>query len=215
MSERAALQVAEELRSLLMSGRYAPGERLPAERDLAARLGVSRPTAREAIGHLTEAGLVEARRGSGTYVTAVDVRALLEVRLQLEPFAAELAAARRDRAQARRLRELLAELAGAIDEPARFGELDALVHQEIWEAAGNPVLRETLDRLSGLALLSRAVTTADPKLRRATLKRMRQLVKAIAAQDAPAARHAMAQHLAEIAASAPPPPDQSGLTTLV
>jgi GntR family transcriptional repressor for pyruvate dehydrogenase complex len=204
MSERAALQVAEELRSLLMSGRYAPGERLPAERDLAARLGVSRPTAREAIGHLAEAGLVQARRGSGTYVTAVDVRALLEVRLQLEPFAAELAAARRTPAQNRELRRLLTELSAAVDEPARFGELDALLHQEIWDAAGNPVLRETLGRLSALALLSRAVTTADPKLRRATLKQVRRLARAIAGQDAQAARLAMAQHLEEIAASAPP-----------
>jgi GntR family transcriptional repressor for pyruvate dehydrogenase complex len=203
MSERAALQVAEELRALLMSGRYAPGERLPAERELAVRLGVSRPTAREAIGHLTEAGLVQARRGSGTYVTAVDVRALLEVRLQLEPFAAELAAARRDQTQVRRLRELLAALVAAVDEPPRFGELDALLHQEIWEAADNPVLRETLKRLDGLALLSRAVTTADPKLRHATLKQLRRLVRAIAGQDAPAARMAMARHLEEIAASAP------------
>jgi GntR family transcriptional repressor for pyruvate dehydrogenase complex len=202
MSERAALQVAEELRSLLMSGRYAPGERLPAERDLAARLGVSRPTAREAIGHLTEAGLVQARRGSGTYVTAVDVRALLEVRLQLEPFAAELAAARRDPAHVRALRKLLAELGTAVDEPARFGEVDALLHQAIWEAAGNPVLRETLGRLSAQALLSRAVTTADPKLRRATLEQMRRLVRAIGGQDPPAARVAMAQHLEEIGASA-------------
>jgi GntR family transcriptional repressor for pyruvate dehydrogenase complex len=213
MSERAALQVAEELRSLLMSGRYAPGERLPAERELAARLGVSRPTAREAIGHLTEAGLVQARRGSGTYVTTVDVRALLEVRLQLEPFAAELAAGRRDQAQVQQLRKLLGELGAAVDEPARFGELDALLHQAVWETAGNPVLHETLDRLSGLALLSRAVTTADPKLRRATLKQMRRLVRAIAGRDTTAARSAMAQHLEEIAASAPP--DQSGLTTLV
>ena len=61
-------QIAERVRVLIAQGRFASGERLPAERDLALQLGVSRPSVREALIALEVEGLIEVRTGSGIYV---------------------------------------------------------------------------------------------------------------------------------------------------
>ena len=72
--QRLYLQVAQQLQDLVSAGKFAVGTRLPAERDLAAQFGVSRPTIREAMIALEIAGLVEVRSGSGVYVQAVNVK---------------------------------------------------------------------------------------------------------------------------------------------
>jgi DNA-binding FadR family transcriptional regulator len=66
--QRLYRQIAEQLRSLIGQGEFAPGSRLPAERDLAKQLGVSRPSVREALIALEVEGWVEVRTGSGVYV---------------------------------------------------------------------------------------------------------------------------------------------------
>ena len=80
-------QIAEQLRALIASGEFALGARLPPERDLAAQLGVSRPSVREALIALEVQGLVEVRMGSGIYVTAkVPVARAREIESELGPF---------------------------------------------------------------------------------------------------------------------------------
>lgn len=66
--QRLYRQIAEQLRSLMTAGEFKPGSRLPAERDLAKQLGVSRPSVREALIALEVEGWVEVRTGSGVYV---------------------------------------------------------------------------------------------------------------------------------------------------
>lgn len=66
--QRLYRQIAEQLRKLITGGEFAPGSRLPAERDLARQLGVSRPSVREALIALEVEGWVEVRTGSGVYV---------------------------------------------------------------------------------------------------------------------------------------------------
>src|SRR5438552_16381185 len=61
-------QIADQIRGLIQAGEFAPQSRLPAERDLARQLGVSRPSVREALIALEVEGLVEVRVGSGIYV---------------------------------------------------------------------------------------------------------------------------------------------------
>ena len=77
-SSRAGLyrQVADQIRTLIESGEFAVGERLPGERELAEKLGVSRPTIREALIALEVEGLVHIRMGSGIYVTRQQRRSL-------------------------------------------------------------------------------------------------------------------------------------------
>ena len=69
-------QVADQIRTLIESGEFAVGERLPGERELAEKLGVSRPTIREALIALEVEGLVHIRMGSGIYVTRQRARSL-------------------------------------------------------------------------------------------------------------------------------------------
>jgi GntR family transcriptional regulator, transcriptional repressor for pyruvate dehydrogenase complex len=71
-TKRLYRQIAEQLRRLIAAGEYPLGSRLPPERDLAAQLGVSRPSVREALIALEVEGLVEVRMGSGIYVKALD-----------------------------------------------------------------------------------------------------------------------------------------------
>src|SRR5205085_10079705 len=71
-SSRLYRQIAEQLRGLIAGGEFAAGGRLPAERDLAAQLGVSRPSVREALIALEVEGFVEVRMGSGIYVCPRD-----------------------------------------------------------------------------------------------------------------------------------------------
>ena len=63
-------QIAEQIEALIRDGTFDPGKRLPGERELAERIGVSRPSLREALIALETAGLIETRMGDGTYIRA-------------------------------------------------------------------------------------------------------------------------------------------------
>jgi GntR family transcriptional regulator, transcriptional repressor for pyruvate dehydrogenase complex len=195
MGSSVADTATTALRELLARGHYQPGDRLPSERELAEGLGLSRPTLREAIRRLTEAGLLESRRGSGTYVARVDLDAVYAVRLQLEPFAARLAAVERSRPDLARLTASVKALRGQLDDPDAFAATDLDIHATVARASGNPVLCDLLDRLNELTQMSRAITSPSLELRRATLRDLNRLVRAVRARDADAASAAMEAHI--------------------
>src|SRR6267378_3839396 len=116
----------ESIRELIVSGEWGPGTRLPREADLAAQLGLSRNSLREAVRALSLARVLEVRQGDGTYVSSLEpgqllepmlsatdllqgrtVLELFEVRRMLEPEAAALAALRADDDVLRELRREL------------------------------------------------------------------------------------------------------------
>src|SRR4051794_24398314 len=70
-------QAVAQIERLIIEGRLEPGQKLPPERELGAKLGVSRPTLREAIRALTAMGLLESRQGDGTFVLDFEARPLL------------------------------------------------------------------------------------------------------------------------------------------
>ncbi len=116
--------LAEKLTRLIASGEFKPGDRLPAERELAAMYNVSRPTVREAVIALEIEGLVEVRIGSGVYVISQtpsregverDIGAfeLTEARILIEGEAAALAAANITDEEIAELERLLAEMEAA------------------------------------------------------------------------------------------------------
>jgi GntR family transcriptional regulator, transcriptional repressor for pyruvate dehydrogenase complex len=196
-------QVAERVQSLLEEGHVRPGDRLPPERRLAAELGVSRSTLREGLRRLIDLGIVEARQGSGTYVAPLDLDDLLDVRLQLEPYAARLAAGRRSEQDLARLDATLAELRAHEDDPAAFAAADARLHQAVTDAAGSVALRVLLAALADLLRRSRDTTASDPAVRGAALAELERLVDAIRAGDGPAAERAMRAHLRDVGAALP------------
>jgi len=147
-------QVAETIREGIESGSFAVGSRLPSERELAIRFGVSRPAVREAIGALQNEGMVATRHGSGTYVrfaatqerlgtqrtTSADRDAdfspvsTLEVRMLIEPAVARLAARHKKRDVL--AEKYLAQMADVIDisdpqQQALWSECDRLFHRQL------------------------------------------------------------------------------------
>ena len=139
-------RVADELRRQVASGAFAPGARMPATKDLAEQLGVTRLTVREALAQLETAGLVESRHGSGTYV--VDLRG----RATLQQLATFIGAGRA--LGVSELQDLLAFrsviVSGFLDEivagasEAQLAQLDAVVAEER-AALGHPTTLAALD----------------------------------------------------------------------
>src|SRR5439155_26718381 len=150
-------QIADQLRALIKAGEFPVGTRLPTERDLAGKLGVSRPSVREALIALEVEGLVEVRGGSGIYVLAreaarrVDEAAfgpfeIIRARQVIECETAAIAARTMNAAQLRGLRDAVV----LMEEDITRGEMpirgDRLFHTRIAEAADNaPLLRVVSD----------------------------------------------------------------------
>ncbi|MBP2369003.1 FadR/GntR family transcriptional regulator [Pseudonocardia parietis] len=155
--------VLEYVEQRLTSGEWRPGDRLPPERELAARLGASRQAVREALRVLQAQGVIRSQVGtgtdSGTVVVPAPARALgrvlrlhlavdsfpfddvTEARVMLERFSAGLAARRHTAAGLLRIRATLEEMDADLDRAA-FGEADAAFHVAIAEAAGNRLVGE-------------------------------------------------------------------------
>lgn len=155
---RVSDEVAEQIRRLIVSEQLAEGARLPAERDLAERFGVSRPMVSQALRMLSLMGLVEIRRGSGAYVlrrpqamvTAsvgllVDLHGsiddLAELRLWLETLGVVHAAQQRPPARATRdIRDALQRLAGSTGSASAWIAADTVFHATAVRSAGNTYL---------------------------------------------------------------------------
>jgi GntR family transcriptional regulator, transcriptional repressor for pyruvate dehydrogenase complex len=203
-------QVFRRLVGDVLSGRYAAGERLPAQRALAAELGVNMASVREGVKRLEQLRLVETRHGDGMRVRdwraqggldvlvhavaaggALDaalVREVFEARRLLLAESAALAAARRTSEQAVLLHRLAGEIGAAGDDAAAQG-LDFAFMATVIEAAGNLVF-------SLIANSIRDVYLARLDVFRAMVTRRRELgytavAAAIAERDADAARAAM------------------------
>jgi DNA-binding FadR family transcriptional regulator len=228
-------ETVERLLTVIKLGVVAPGERFPAERELAVLLGVSRITLREAIRALQQAGYVESRRGrfGGTFVThswpvadPAEVRRValadpgplidaLTFRMVVETGAAEtLARSGLARAGAAGGRDLLlarlAEVNGA--SPGEYRRLDTLFHLAIAELTGSPSLAAACaDARMRLNDLLNAIPVLQHNIDH-TAQQHTAIADAILAGDAGAARTAVAEHLDGTAAllrgflATPPPP---------
>jgi DNA-binding FadR family transcriptional regulator len=159
-------QAIDEIKGMIISGELRPGDRLPKESDLAARLGLSRNSLREAVRALTLIRILETRQGDGTYVTSLEPDILLEtigfvadfhqdrtllhvleVRRVLESSATALAAQHATDAELGALETLVGEM-GACETVEAFVENDLAFHRTIAVASHNPVLASLLDSFS-------------------------------------------------------------------
>ncbi|MCX4833552.1 FCD domain-containing protein [Streptomyces sp. NBC_01016] len=212
--------VTEILRKRIALGGFAPGSRLPAERELAASLGVGRNTVRQAVRRLAEEGLVVTTlgRSGGTRVrpapavegeraaVAADFRATIrdymEYRTAVEPFAAALAARRGSTADRRALVRMLDE---EVADLAAYHQVDSRFHLAVAAAAGNEVLGEAVERaraemfVRGNALWLDCdwtlVYPPDRDLSRVFCEEHRAIALAVLAGDAETAEARMREHL--------------------
>jgi DNA-binding FadR family transcriptional regulator len=156
--QRLYRQIAEQVRSLIAAGEFKPGSRLPAERELAAQLGVSRPSVREALIALEVEGRVEVRVGSGVYVLPADRNApatlvpagewgpfeLLHARRAIEGEIAALAATHAKRRHRQQIRSAIDAMQADIERGAAPLDADGAFHAAVAAASGNAVLLETV-----------------------------------------------------------------------
>jgi DNA-binding FadR family transcriptional regulator len=210
-----AHDAAEHLRELVSSGALRPGDRLPSERELASRLGVSRPTLREAVRGLVIMGLLETRHGAGTFVVrtapldgdaftvtidleGAPIQELFEIRLLLEPSVTERAAARITDEEIAGLRDKLEGMEATVGEAHAFADADAEFHRIVHVAARSATMLSLLDGIADLARRGRSISTIQTAVRRRTLLEHHAILEALEDRDPLLAREAMAAHLMHI-----------------
>jgi DNA-binding FadR family transcriptional regulator len=207
-----------EIKRLIISGRVGPGEKLPRESELAAQLGLSRSSLREAVRALALIGVLNARQGDGTYVSSLgphlllevtsfvadflqDHRALLElleVRRLLEPTATALAAVRISEPELSRLLDCRRRMdsASTVEE---LVEADDEFHDVIVSATGQATLASLIKSLTGRTLRARIWRgLADEGALEETKRAHAAIYMAIEGRDAELARAAATMHISEV-----------------
>jgi GntR family transcriptional regulator, transcriptional repressor for pyruvate dehydrogenase complex len=207
----------EKLKLMIGSGELRPGQKLPREPDLAAILGLSRSSLREAVRALSLVRILDVRQGDGTYVSDLSpdslvdslsfiiefhhdssVLELLEVRRVLEPAACARAAENIDVAQLDELERVLAPI--TTESPvAELVQADLEFHRAITAACGNSVLASFIESLSSAtqrARVWRGITQEGALAR--TLDEHRAIFEALRAHDAQLAQMWSTIHIAGV-----------------
>ncbi|WP_225076117.1 FadR/GntR family transcriptional regulator [Streptomyces sp. CoT10] len=210
-------EAIEKIKGMIVSGALRPGDRLPKESELAAGLGLSRNSLREAVRALSLIRILDVRQGDGTHVTSLGPQLLLEalgfvvdfhrddtaleflaVRRILEPAATAMAASRISEEQLAALDARLDALGGdpSVEE---LVACDLEFHRGIARGCGNSVLCSLLDGLSGPATRARVwrgLARRDAVGR--TLSEHRAILGALRDRDAEAARSWATVHIASV-----------------
>lgn len=211
--------IAHRLEQLILEGSLVPEQKMASERQLAAKLGVSRSIVREALHELQGRGIIETRHGKGSFVSRIvpepenesplmqlffghsrTLYDLFEVREQLEGQAAYLAAQRATEKD----RYLISKAFDAMEEadPLANAELDHAFHRAIVNASHNPVLVHVLDSLKKLMLHSVQASVSNLSHRRALKlqidKHHRRIYHSVMNGQAHAAQKAAMGHVSHV-----------------
>src|SRR5215475_11237925 len=161
-------QVVERVYELIKQEGLQPGDRLPPERELSTRLGISRPALRAGLSSLISMGVLQSRQGSGTFLVdgppALDSEPLrllaelhgfsfdhmFETRSVLEVGAAGMAAERATGEQLANMSEEIADMFAALDDPQQFLVHDVAFHRAVAAASGNPTLATLVEMVSAI-----------------------------------------------------------------
>lgn len=210
-------QVVERIRRQILAGELKSGDQLPNERSLGERYGVSRTVIREAMKTLIQNGLVEVRRGQGTFVVDGTANALkqslklmmglaseervgemVEVRELLEPAIAARAALGRNEADLEALRSAVEDMDAALEDARAFIEADNRFHVALAVATRNHFIPRLLDSVVDLLqeLRGHIFQVAGGPVR--GQRHHRTILEAVRSGDAEAARNAMLAHLAQV-----------------
>jgi GntR family transcriptional regulator, transcriptional repressor for pyruvate dehydrogenase complex len=208
-------RAADQLLEMVISGGLEAGERLPPERELCARLGVSRTVVREALNLLEARGLISIEHGRGAVVSDGNPRAvrdalgmllrlqpktlweLLEIRKILEVEVAGLAAERAGPDDVAAMHLQLDRMRGSIDVPEGYVDADVEFHALLAQGTRNEVLLTMLEPVVELLRASRRVSAARPGNALRALGEHEQILRRVEARDAAGAREEMRTHLAK------------------
>ena len=209
-------RVTQQIEDLIVIGHLRPGNRLPPERELAHRFGVSRTVVREAVRALVAKGLLEVRSGSGTIVCSptaqtlaqtmslflrvgqrdLDYRKILEVRRLLEVEIAGLAAERRTEEDLEVMKAILQEAESGGDRD-RFVRTDMAFHSALARATYNELFSVLLDSIADVMITMRQMAFDIPDAFTRALRYHRAIFEQVKRGDPEGARQAMREHLVE------------------
>ncbi|MBL7253253.1 FadR/GntR family transcriptional regulator [Paractinoplanes lichenicola] len=213
-------RVTDSVLQMITSNALKPGERLPSERDLGIKFGVSRTVVREALRSLAAKGVLDVRTGSGAIVARVGVETasqtlrlfvqgsragsdalhydqINDVREMLETRVARIAARAAQPADLDRLRELHEQMKKAKNDVELASSLDVAFHREIAVATGNPLFVVIIDSIEPALLEIRRKTLGSAGRPTKALRAHAQILERIVAADAEGAESAMNEHLAD------------------
>ncbi len=217
--EKLASAVVRQIERLILQGILRPGERLPSERELSERLGVSRPSLREAVAELQDGGLLTTRAGAGIFVAEVLGSAFspalirlfgthdeavfdyLDFRSDLEALAAERAAQLGSDTDLAVIAAIFAKMEAAHQKrnPESEASLDAEFHMAIIEASHNVIMlhmmRAMFDLLRQGVFYNRQIMFRQKDTREILLDQHRAINAALRARDPVAARNAIETHM--------------------
>lgn len=212
-SGAGAAAIATRLREAILGGRYAHGERLPAERELTEHFGAARGTVREALRRLEEMGLVVRRMGSGTFVNhraapgdgdiaeLTSPIELIDVRLAIEPEIVRMAVANATARDLERLEAALVECESAGGDREAFSQADERFHHALSKATRNPLMIWLYDKINDVrghaqwnSMKGKILTEA--RIGEYNLQH-RKLLEAVLSRDMDAAVAIMENHLGE------------------
>jgi GntR family transcriptional repressor for pyruvate dehydrogenase complex len=202
--------IVEQLCAYIADNEMMPGEKLPAERDLATKLGVSRASLSQALVALEVQGVLSVRHGDGAILVRRPteeraIRALrehadripdvIEAREALEVKLAGLAAARRTGAEMAAIDAAIATMEAEVEEGERGVLGDEMFHEAITAAAHSSLLAKLMHEISGLIRETRIESLSQENRPRASLEGHRKIADAVRKQDPREASRAMAEHI--------------------
>ncbi len=206
-------QVAQQIQELIVSSGWPGGSKMPGERELGERFGVSRTVIREALKALSERGLVAIHPGRGIFVADLSADALkepmkllfqrrnfsyenlVETRRVLEVEIAGLAAERALPEHTEKMREAIAEMDRTIGERESFINADHAFHVALADATQNPLLPMLIDSIGELVRETRRLVVGVTGSTSRGQHYHRQLLDAVERHDAATARRTMGEHL--------------------
>jgi len=208
VSEKGTLdaRIVAQVEHLIRERRLMPGDRLPPERELAALLGVSRPSLREAVKTLEAIGRVRVRHGTGIWIQPPDpmqslsrergigLEELFAMRKVLEVPAAGWAAQLASRDDLRDLGSLI-EAMGKVQDVAELERLDIRFHLQISKLAGNRFLSKTMGVLHQMLHEGMVTTLQIPGRRERSRLEHKRILNALVSRDVPAAKRAAQAHI--------------------
>lgn len=211
--DRLYEQVAQQIQGLIVTSGWPAGSKIPAERELGDRFGVSRTVVREALKALAERGLVAIQPGRGIFVARMSGDALkepmkllfqrrnfscenlVETRRVLEVEIAGFAAERAEPEELQKMRAAIDEMEATIGDVESFVRVDHAFHVALAEATKNPLLPMLIDSIGELVQETRMVAVGVSGSQNRGQFYHRKLVDAVERRDASAARLAMSEHL--------------------
>ncbi len=209
-------EITTRLLDMIREKALRPGDQLPPERELAAMMGVSRPSVREALRALALMNVLDIRQGSGTYVSSLDTSLLIEhldfvfslddstflelfeARKILEAGIVALAAKKVTDKEINTLQEIVTRSTEDINDLEAFLLNDRELHEAITHVADNPILTRFMVSLSKLGLASRSRTVRIPGVAEQTIEDHQCIVAALRDRDPEQAKTAMLEHLSNV-----------------